>query len=137
MEDQIYISGALTHGNRKEFYEAIGRKVEEVGFIAHVPHLHNNNAEKQKYGFYRFDKKQIEKSCMLVAYVGHPSLGVGSELEMAVNKGIPIILIWQKGELVSRFTREMPNIVASYEFESPEEAVEWIGKYLVEFFKAN
>lgn len=131
MKRQIYISGTLTHGERKKFYEALGKAIDDAGLVGYVPHIHNDELEKQKPGgFYRVDKQMVQSSAYVLAYVGAPSLGVGSELEMAVQADVPIIMIWQKGDKVSKFTKEMPGVVAQFEFENEEDAVKWVSDYV-------
>lgn len=132
MKRRFYISGTLTHGERKELYVKLGAAIDDAGLVGYVPHLHNNEAEKQKPGgFYRVDKQMVQSSAYVLAYVGAPSLGVGSELEMAVQADVPIIMIWQKGDKVSKFTKEMPGVVAQFEFENEEECRE-MGFWLCE-----
>lgn len=131
MKRQIYISGALTIGGWRGFYAALGNAIDDEGFVGYVPHQHNHEPEKQKPGgFYRVDKQEVQNSDFLLAYVGAPSLGVGSELEMAVQADVPIIMIWQKGDKVSKFTKEMPGVVAQFEFENEEDAVKWVSDYV-------
>ncbi len=133
MLDQIYISGALTNNNRRDFYEAIGDVVKKAGYNPYVPHL-NSDAEKNPdvtaKEIYDEDMRAIDNSCMVIAYVGYPSLGVGAELEHANNRGIPIIIISKIGERVSDFALGIPMVKEWFKYHSEDEALEWVYDYL-------
>lgn len=134
MSRQIYISGALTNSSRKEFYEKIGKKVEDAGYVPYIPHLHtdpekNQNATPKEV--YDVDMQQVDLSCMVIAYVGYPSLGVGAELEHANQSNIPIILLYEKGERVSRLAKGIPSVEEMYEYDCEEAALNWIYQYLI------
>jgi len=115
----IYISGPLTGvknaGTIKMFYERIGSLCESFGIEAYIPHvqsdpiLHPNLTPQQVY---QLDRKQIEAADFVIAYVGVPSLGVGQEIEIAFQNGVPVILVYEENRPVSRMVRGNP-IVAS------------------------
>ncbi len=133
MLGQIYISGALTRGSRREFYEAIGDMVKKAGYRPYIPHLHTDpekHPDATPEEEYDVNMMAIDNSCMVIAYVGYPSLGVGAELEHANNKGIPIIIISQIGEMVSRLARGIPMVNATFAYHSEDEALGWIYDYL-------
>ena len=125
----IYISGALTNSNRKELYEKIGETVRELGYEPYIPHMHTD-PEKHKNirvrDVYNIDKKMVENSCLMVAYVGIPSLGVGAELEMANAKGIPIILMYEFTANVSRLVRGIPSVKAQIVYQSVDVALNYL-----------
>ncbi len=133
MLGQIYISGALTNSSRKDFYEEIGDMVKKAGYRPYIPHLHTD-PEKHSGATpeegYDVNMKAIDNSCMVIAYVGYPSLEVGAELEHANNSEIPIIIISKIGERVSRLTLETPMVKATFAYHSEDEALEWIYQYL-------
>lgn len=110
LKKQVYISGPLLHvgEDKKVLYEQIGRIVSELGFEPYIPHQHTDpiqNAEYTPEDVYSIDKTQVQRSCLLIAYVGVPSLGVGIEIEMAAEKNIPIILVYESTVSVSKMAR--------------------------------
>ncbi len=112
MKKRVYVSGALTNSGRREFYEKIGEVVSELGYEPYIPHLHTDpvkNPDVSPKEVYRIDKERVQSSSLIIAYVGEPSLGVGAELEMASEKGIPIILLYEKTAKVSRLARGIPS----------------------------
>lgn len=126
MKGQIYISGALTNSSRKEFYEKIGKLLEEIGYQPYIPHLHTDpekNPDATPTEVYTVDMMQVEKSTIVIAYVGYPSLGVGAELEHANAKGIPLILLYEVGEKVSRLALGIPTVQKVIAYRSEEEAL--------------
>ena len=112
MSKQVYISGALTNANRKQFYEEIAQVVNSLGYKAYVPHMYTDpekNPDVTPTEVYELDMEQIENSCLVIAYVGIPSFGVGMELERASSKGIPIILLHHNDDKVSRMALGIIN----------------------------
>lgn len=133
MSKQIYISGALTNSSRKQFYENLGEVVEQSGYKPYIPHLHTDpekNAAAKPCEVYEVDMRQIDNSCLVIAYVGYPSLGVGAELEHANTKGIPMILLYEKGEKVSRLALGIPMVKRILEFADEETALKYVSQYL-------
>lgn len=138
MSKQIYISGALTNGDCKSFYESIGEAVRKSGFIPYIPHI-QTEAEKDPNGnpkeVYFEDIKQIEKSEVLIAYIGRPSLGVGQEIERANYRKIPIILVYHEEDKVSRMPLGTPMVYKIIKYATEREALEMLEKTLKEYYK--
>ncbi len=95
---KAYISGALTGVGKPErlkgFYEEIGRVCEGAGITPYIPHQHTDpiaNPDLSPGEVYERDRAEVRGSDLVIAYVGVPSLGVGTELEMAREAGVPII----------------------------------------------
>lgn len=133
MSKQIYISGALTNSSRKQFYENLGEVVKQSGYKPYIPHLHTDpekNKEAKPCEVYEVDMQQIDNSCLVIAYVGYPSLGVGAELEHANMKGIPMILLYKKEEKVSRLALGIPMVKEIMAFETEDKALEFVSQYL-------
>ena len=121
---QVYISGALTKFNRKDLYEAIGEVVNSLGYYAFIPHLHIDCEEAvTSKEIYDTDMEAVEASCLLIAYVGYPSLGVGAELERANNRNIPVILMYEKDGIASDFVQGIPAVVGEIEYEDETSAL--------------
>ena len=112
--NQVYISGALTMFDRKNWYEEIGRLVDSLGYYAYVPHLHidseKNVTSKQ---IYETDMRELEQSFLVIADVSCPSLGVGAELERSNAKEIPVILIYKKDHIASDFVQGITKTAES------------------------
>ena len=131
---QIYVSGALTNGERKSFYEKIGKEISDNGWNPYIPHLHTDpkdNPDVTPEEVYEVDMKKIEESSYVVAYVGLPSLGVGAELEHANACGIPIILMYKKGERVSRLVQGIPKVCLTIVYENEEDGIHQLWKKLL------
>lgn len=126
---RAYISGALMNleDNRlKRFYEALGETLRDLGVEPYVPHLQidpQRDPEISPSEVYRRDRDAIAASQLVVAYVGRPSLGVGVEIEIARQLGIPVIALFEREAKVSRMARGSPAIRAEIVFDDPEEAL--------------
>ncbi|MEA5564349.1 XRE family transcriptional regulator [Anabaena sp. UHCC 0399] len=130
LKKRIYVSGALTGINNsdslKEFYVDIGLLCEDTGFQAYIPHLntdpnkHPNISPRQVF---ETDKHQVTKSDLVIAYIGYASLGVGMELAYAETNAIPIIMLYEKGKVVSRFPRGIPSVLSEIEFKDYQDAL--------------
>lgn len=130
-KQKVYISGALTRVEEPEelkgFYEEIGGVCRSVGLTPYIPHQHTDpiaDPDISPEEVYERDRIEVQNSDLLIAYVGIPSLGVGSELEMAKESGVPIILLYEEDRPVSRVARGNPAIVAQVCFETFEEALD-------------
>ncbi len=72
---------------------------------------------------YEVDKMQLEKSDVMVAYVGEPSTGTGIEIEIAKNRGIPVYIVYEKGQRVSRMLRGCPAVKGEIVFKTENDAL--------------
>jgi nucleoside 2-deoxyribosyltransferase len=137
---RVYISGALTaissedgREKLKNFYKRISETCENQEFQAYLPQVHTDPILYPKYTpseVYEKNSFQIRKSQLLIAYVGEPSLGVGSELELANQNKIPIILLYEDGKRVSRHVRGIPSVLKEIRFTSVEDCVYELSQYL-------
>jgi len=137
----VYISGALTglseNSCMKKFYERIASTVDKVcgTGTAYVPHMNTDpivHPDVTPEEVYQLDKQKVCTSNLVIAYVGIPSIGVGAELEMANNQNIPILLLYRKGENVSRLPRGMKQVKGIFEYSTEEEALQWVEQKLRE-----
>jgi nucleoside 2-deoxyribosyltransferase len=113
----IYISGPLTGladlDEFRAFYEAIGNQGERYGFVVFVPHKHSDpimNREMTAQQVYYQDYTQVSQAGLMIAYVGRKSHGVGQEIEIAREHGIPVILLSETDCVISRMTLGNPTI---------------------------
>lgn len=134
---KLYISGALTGIEKpteiKAFYEAIALTTEKIGFQAYVPHVNTdpiNNPDVTPRQVYETDKNQVISSDLVIAYIGYPSLGVGMELAYAETNSIPIILVYEKGKVISRFPCGIPTVICEIQFTDYEDALNQIKSFL-------
>ncbi|HEY9659967.1 MAG TPA: XRE family transcriptional regulator [Allocoleopsis sp.] len=141
---KVYISGPLTgveHQTQlKAFYEAIGSVCEELKLQSYVPHMvtdPTNNPDIPPDVVFQTDKHQIKLANLVIAYVGLPSLGVGMELAYAEMACIPIILLYEKGKIISRFPRGIPTIISELQFSSYEDALEQLRNVLSGWTSSN
>lgn len=116
--EQAYISGSLTGlsdlGRQRSFYEQIGHILTRIGYRVHIPHQHSdplNHPDLRPSEVYRLDHDAVAGSDLLIAYVGIPSHGVGQEVEIANQYGIPIVLLFEESRPVSRMVRGNPSVV--------------------------
>lgn len=121
---KVYISGALTGVSNveqiKAFYEKIAEICSELGLEVYVPHLHSDPLKHPNITppqVYEMDKKRVAESDLMVAYLGVPSLGTGSELEICQCQHVPVIVLFERGRAVSRMARGNPAIIKEIVFE--------------------
>jgi 2'-deoxynucleoside 5'-phosphate N-hydrolase len=129
-QPKVYISGALTGIDQptliKGFYESVGLLCQKIGFQAYVPHINTDPIDHPNISPYQVfdnDKREVSNSDLVIAYVGYPSIGVGMELAYAETNAIPIILLYEKEKIVSRFPRGIPTVISQVEFTNYQDAL--------------
>lgn len=120
---EAYISGALTaleDGARMRlFYELLAEVVEASGLRAYLPHRVTDPAAAahlEPRAVYDIDRTHVTSSRVVVAYAGVPSFGVGIEVEIAREHGIPVILVAERERTVSRLLLGNPAVVEVVRF---------------------
>jgi hypothetical protein len=120
---EAYISGALTaleDGARTRlFYELLAEVVESVGLRAYLPHRVTDPVAASHLdprAVYDIDRAHVTGSRVVVAYAGIPSFGVGIEVELAREHGIPVILVVERDRTVSRLLLGNPAVVEIVRF---------------------
>lgn len=140
---KAYISGALTGVSDIEqikcFYEKIAEICRDFGLEVYVPHLHSDPVKHPNITpsqVYEMDRKRVAESSLMVAYLGVPSLGTGSELEICQCEHVPVIVLYEKGRPVSRMARGNPAIIEEIIFENYQDAYkqlrEAVGLFVLE-----
>lgn len=116
--DEVYISGALTaiaDGARaRVFYELLAEIVSECGLRPYLPHRSTDPVaapELDPRSVYEIDRARVARSGLVIAYAGTPSFGVGIEVEIARERGIPVILVAERDRTVSRILLGSPAVV--------------------------
>jgi nucleoside 2-deoxyribosyltransferase len=106
----VYVSGPL-HAARdlaaaRRFYELIGSVCNRSGLSAYLPHLQTDpvvhSAAAPSEVFAR-DYEAMCRAAAIVACIGVPSSGVGAEIGVAYERGIPVIALHRRDEQPSRF----------------------------------
>jgi hypothetical protein len=133
----IYIAGELTRCSdsekRKEFYEAIAEICKRAGFSVYLPHQHTDPVAHPNVSpkeVYRKDFDIVAKARMIIAYVGEPSLGVGTELEIAKNNDTDIILHHFNSDKVSRMALGNSGVKKIITYDSEDECLEKLRGFL-------
>jgi len=142
MSKKVYISGALTGvgdaNSLKRFYEDIGELCEDFGLNPYIPHQHTDpetHPQVSPREVFRRDEKQVGESDLIIAYVGIPSLGVGSEIMSAAKEGrIPLILLHEKGKQISRMARGNPAVIDRIAFTDYNDALRQLQRGLARIF---
>src|SRR5436189_3732097 len=120
---EAYISGALTaleDGPRtKIFYELLA----EIALAAHLrPYLPHRvtdpvtAAHLDPRAVYEIDRAHVTSAAVVVAYAGIPSFGVGIEVELAREHGVPVIVVAERDRPVSRLLLGNPAVVEIVRF---------------------
>ncbi|HEV8228749.1 MAG TPA: hypothetical protein VGQ86_02235 [Candidatus Limnocylindria bacterium] len=115
---EAYVSGALTaleEGARMRlFYELLAEVVETVGLRAYLPHRVSDPvaaAHLEPRAVYDIDRAHVTSARVVVAYAGIPSFGVGIEVELAREHGVPVVLVVERDRTVSRLLLGNPAVV--------------------------
>src|SRR6266545_5250012 len=115
---EVYISGALTalaDGARgRVFYELLAEIVAECGLSAYLPHRATDPVgapDLEPRAVYEIDRARVSRSALVVAYAGTPSFGVGIEVEIAREHGVPVILVAERDRAISRILLGSPAVV--------------------------
>jgi hypothetical protein len=120
---EAYVSGALSaldEGARTRlFYELLAEVVASVGLRAYLPHRVSDPIAAPNLdprAVYDIDRAHVTASRVVVAYAGIPSFGVGIEVELAREHGIPVILVVERDRTVSRLLLGNPAVVEVVRF---------------------
>ena len=128
---RIFFGGPLTDLTNPDQTKAFYKKMAEVATNNGVeyywafmrgtdPELNPDVAPSRVF---QVDTYELEKSDVMIAYVGEPSAGTGQEIEYAREKNIPVYLIFPKGDHISRMLLGSPNVKGSIEYETEEEGL--------------
>ncbi|MCE1246339.1 MAG: nucleoside 2-deoxyribosyltransferase [Firmicutes bacterium] len=141
---QAYISGALTSVwerlKLKVFYEEIGASCESRGIFPYVPHKYKSldtNPDISVEEMYHSNMEQVDKSNLMIAYVGTPSQGTGMEIERANKNGIKVIILSEKDKSVSRMVKGCPAVIKHIVFTDFSDAKKQLDQALEELIAEN
>ena len=120
---EAYVSGALTSledgARTRLFYELLAEVVESAGLRAYLPHRVTDPVTAPNLdprAVYDIDRAHVTGSRVVVAYGGIPAFGVGIEVELAREHGIPVILVVERDRTVSRLLLGNPAVVECVRF---------------------
>jgi hypothetical protein len=120
---EAYVSGALTSledgARTRLFYELLAEVVAAAGLRPYLPHRVTDpatTAHLDPRAVYDIDRAHVTGSRVVVAYAGIPSFGVGIEVELAREHGIPVILVVERDRTVSRLLLGNPAVVEVVRF---------------------
>lgn len=105
---KIYIACALTHVPRGEIFgvyvhfihtlagalNSMGHEVK-YALVSSDPQLAERPPDQRARLCYLWDRNMVEDADLVIAETSFPSTGLGIEIQIAENKGIPIILCFK------------------------------------------
>src|SRR5437762_7432375 len=120
---EAYISGALTAlddaPRTKLFYEVLAEIAQATGLRAYLPHRVSDPvsaAHLDPRAVYEIDRAHVTSAAVVIAYAGIPSFGVGIEVELAREHGVPVIVVAERDHPVSRLLLGNPAVVEVVRF---------------------
>ena len=116
--NDVYISGGLTGladaARTRVFYELLAEIASESGLQPYLPHRSTDPVaapDLDPRSVYEIDRARVARSALMIAYAGSPSFGVGIEVEIAREHGIPVILVAERERTISRILLGSPAVV--------------------------
>jgi len=120
---EAYISGALTAlddaPRTKLFYEVLAEIAQATGLRAYLPHRVSDPvsaAHLDPRAVYEIDRAHVTSAAVVIAYAGIPSFGVGIEVELAREHGVPVIIVAERDRPISRLLLGNPAVVELVRF---------------------
>jgi nucleoside 2-deoxyribosyltransferase len=114
MSLRVYISGAFIGsqdwGAASERYELLSSMLKDAGFAVYLPHAHTDpilKADLSAEVVFTQDRRELQRSDMLLALLDEPSHGVGAEICMALCNGMTVLGACARYRKVSRFIQGM------------------------------
>lgn len=120
---EAYVSGALTAledaPRTKLFYEVLAEIAGAAGMRAYLPQRVTDPvaaAHLDPRAVYEIDRAHVTSAAVVIAYAGIPSFGVGIEVELAREHGVPVIIVAERDRPVSRLLLGNPAVVEIVKF---------------------
>src|SRR4030042_4498158 len=121
---RIFFAGPLTNldspQETKVWYDQLDHVAKDNGFETFWAFRSGTdpvaNPDVDPDYIYERDLSELDKSNLMIAYVGEPTTGTGQELEYAHEHNIPVYLIFKKGKPVSRMVLGNPAVKGTIEF---------------------
>jgi len=128
---RIFFAGPLTDLKNpdvtKAFYKQLAVVAQKNGFdyfwafLNGTDPVKNPNVTAQQV--YQVDTQELQKSDIMVAYMGEPSTGTGIEIEYAHTHNIPVYIMYESGKHISRMLLGCPAVKKELVFTSEEDAL--------------
>lgn len=107
---RLYISGALQGardlGAARKKYEAVAERLTRDGFAPYLPHQQTDPIlarDIDAVQVFSHDLGVLSECDAVLAFLDEPSLGVGAEIALAIQRGKPVIAVCKRGNRTSRF----------------------------------
>lgn len=128
---RIFFAGPLTDLKNPEatkaFYLKLAGVATKNGFSWFWAFLNGTdpikNPDVTAHDVYMRDITELERSDIMVAYVGEPSTGTGLEIEHAYMKNIPVYLLYEKRKRISRMLRGCPAVKKELVYDHESDAL--------------
>jgi nucleoside 2-deoxyribosyltransferase len=134
---KVYFACAIVGGRRDEgLYQQIVQALQDDGH--EVPTAMNAGPDwRHMEGLpdpsevYRRDTEWINEADALVAEVSTPSHGVGYEISYALERGKPVLCLFQRGNTVSKMiTGNTTPGITVHEYHAIHDGVEFMREFL-------
>jgi len=116
--DEVYISGAPSapadDARTRVFYDLLAEIVTACGLRPYLPQQATDPAaaaDLDPRSGYEIERARVTRSALVIAYAGAPSFDVGIEVEIARERGTPVILVAERDRVVSRILLGSPAVV--------------------------
>lgn len=127
----IFFAGPLTDLKNPEATKAFYIKLADVaiqnGYTYFWAFMNGTdpikNPEVSAHDVYMRDIAELEKSDIMIAYVGEHSTGTGLEIEHAYTKDIPVYILYEKEKRISRMLLGCPAVKKELTFDNESDAL--------------
>lgn len=134
----IFFAGPLTDLKNPEatkaFYQKLSNVAVQNGCTYFWAFMNGTdpikNPKVSAHDVYERDIAELEKSDIMVAYVGEPTTGTGLEIEHAKGKNIPVYLLYEKGKNISRMLLGCPAVKKELMFTDEADALQQFNELL-------
>lgn len=128
--------GAKDLNKARELYELFASACEQANWKPYIPHRNTDPrlaSDISAAAVALRDTEELRRCDAIIIYLGEPSLGVGAELVLAMQQKKPILAVYEKSKLVSRFAigllEHYPKAYI-FQYTSVEEATQKIRQFL-------
>ncbi|MCL5986917.1 MAG: hypothetical protein M1371_10220 [Actinobacteria bacterium] len=129
-----YMSGALTgltpdqERHVTELYDRVEKVCKLLDIVCYLPGRSVTTPSKgiPHHKVWKIDYEKVVNSCLVIAYVGLPSIGVGCEIEMARTANVHVVLLCEEEcqDRVSRLVLGNPAVIDIVPFKNLDEMEE-------------
>jgi len=135
---RIFFAGPLTDlknpEKTKSFYMQLTEVAKQSGLDYFWAFLNGTdpikNPDISPCDVYHRDIDELDKSDIMIAYMGEPSTGTGIEIEHAHVVGKPFVILYEQGKRISRMLRGCPAVTKEIVYASEKDACDQLRSYL-------